>query len=423
MNVHNCLISKITAREILDSRGLPTVEAEVWLRGGISAVASVPSGTSTGKFEALELRDGDKNRYLGKGVTLAVKNIQKIISPSLENFDVNNQLMIDNKLIELDATQNKSQLGANAILAVSLACARAGSLCHRLPLYSYLNEIYNGGKMAVPLPLMNFINGGRHADTNLQVQEIVIIPKFFNSDGLVNFSECIQAGAEIFSNLALLFKDHNLDTDLGYEGGYAPNFEGPDQAIQLLLEGIEKAGYNLGKQVVIGLDMAASEFYASGLYKFNNQDFTADDLISLYERWAKDYPLFSIEDGLDQEDWLSWTKMTTRLGKKILLVGDDLFVTNKIRLQQGIDSQAGNAVIVKPNQIGTLSETVEIIKIAKRTGYKVIVSHRSGETMDTFIADLAVGLGADFIKAGSVARGERVVKYNRLLAIEQELNK
>ncbi len=423
MSAHSCLISKITAREILDSRGFPTVEAEVWLRGGLTASASVPSGASTGSAEAWELRDGDKDRYFGKGVSKAVHNITKIISPALENFDVNNQLGVDNKLIELDGTVNKKRLGANATLAVSLAVARAGALCERQPLYLYLSKLFNNGHTSIPRPMMNFINGGKHADTNLEIQEVMIIPNIRNSAGVVSFAECLEAGVEIFHALGEIFKKNNLDTDLGNEGGLAPNFENPEQPIKLLLLAIEQAGFKAGDNISLGLDVAASEFYNEGKYLFNGEQRTAEQMMELYADWFKKYYLLSIEDGLSEDDWSGWVTMTKLFGNQHLLVGDDLFVTNKERLQKGIEQGAGNAIIIKPNQIGTLTEAVTALQLAKQNNYKVIVSHRSGETMDDFISDLAVGLGADFIKAGSVARGERVVKYNRLLAIEQELKK
>ncbi len=422
MSAHSCLINKVSAREILDSRGNPTVEAEVWLRGGVRASASSPSGASTGKFEALELRDNDLARYGGKGVSKAVQNIVKVISPALEHSDVSNQESVDKKLIELDGTPNKSRLGANATLAVSLAVARAASLCHRQPLYQYLSDLFNDGKTSIPRPMMNFINGGRHADTNLEIQEVMAIPNFQKS-GNIDFTSCLEAGASIFHKLEEILKKNNMDTDLGNEGGFAPIFENPEQPIQLLLEAVAAAGYQAGVNVDLGLDVAASEFFKDGIYRFNKQDYSSGQLIDLYQDWINKYYILSIEDGLDQEDWKGWSQMTRVLGNKNLMVGDDLFVTNKIRLQRGIDEKSANAIIIKPNQIGTLSEAVEAMQLAKSAGLKTIVSHRSGETMDDFITDLAVGLKADFIKAGSVARGERVAKYNRLLAIEQELNK
>jgi len=407
------IIVEVIAREILDSRGNPTVEVDVWLEGGIMGRASVPSGASTGRFEALELRDNDPKRYLGKGVKRAVENINKKIAPNLVGFDVMDQVLIDRTLIDLDGTPDKSHLGANALLGVSIACAKAASEFLGVPLWRYL-----GGAFAhkVPVPLMNFINGGKHADNPLDIQEFMIVPW-----GTDRFSEALRMGSEIYHTLKSLLKAKGLGTAIGDEGGFAPNISSHRQALDLLCEAIEKAGYKLGEEVALALDVAASELYQDGKYSIEGNEWISDELIDFYEKLISEYPICSIEDALDEEDWEGWSKLTRRIGEKIQLVGDDIFTTNITRLKKGIELKVANAILIKPNQIGTLTETFITVETAKREGYNIIVSHRSGETEDTTISDLAVALGASQIKTGAVSRSERVAKYNQLLRIEEEL--
>jgi len=418
-------ILKINAREILDSRGNPTVEAEVILDCGILARASVPSGASVGEHEALELRDKDKKRYGGMGVTKACENINTKISRKLKGTDILGQQEIDHAMIRLDNSSNKSSLGANAMLAVSLACCRAGAIVSNLELYKYIQKCYKLDRISkIPTPMFNVFNGGKHADTNLNIQELMIVPV-----GIKDFVEQVRAGAEIFHALANVLREHNLDTDVGNEGGYAPNINSTMQALDMILTAIERAGYEAGKQIGLAIDVGASELYDAEkrLYIFDLDDnyLIADQLISLYQDWANYYPIFSIEDGLAQDDWENWEELNKEFIRfkplvnkhKMLIVGDDLTVTNTERLQAAIKRKACNAVILKPNQIGTLSESIEFAKMAKTSDIKIITSHRSGETCDDFIADLAIAIGSDFVKFGSLSRGERVSKYNRLMKI------
>ncbi len=404
-------IKDIIAREILDSRGNPTVEATVILENNIEATASVPSGASTGEREALELRDND-NRYMGKGVLKAVNNVNKIIKPALLGLDVNNQELIDKTMIELDGTQTKSNLGANAILSVSMAALKAASKVNNQELYEYIGR---GKKL--PKPMMNILNGGMHADNGLDFQEFMIIPN------AKNIKERIRIGSEVFHNLKQVLKEEGYNTNVGDEGGFAPNFKTNKDALDSVIKAIIRAGYIPGKDVNLALDVAASEFYQNGYYnlKGENKNLTTDELIDYYEELTQNYPIISIEDPVDQNDWEGFTKITERLGNKIQLVGDDLFVTNKKYLKEGIDKKAGNAILLKVNQIGTITETLETINLAKQNGYNTIISHRSGETEDTTIADLAVGLNLGQIKTGSLSRTDRVCKYNRLIRIEEKI--
>ncbi|MBE9185860.1 phosphopyruvate hydratase [Microcoleus sp. LEGE 07076] len=406
-------IESIQAREILDSRGRPTIEAEVYLANGVVGLAQVPSGASTGSFEAHELRDGDKNRYGGKGVLKAVANVEHKIAPALANLDAIDQELIDRTMIELDGSPNKSNLGANAILGVSLATAKAAAETLGLPLYRYL-----GGTLAnvLPVPLMNVINGGSHADNNVDIQEFMIVPV-----GAPSFKEALRWGAEVFASLAKVLKDKNLLTGVGDEGGFAPNLGSNQEALDLLMMAIEKAGYKPGEQVALALDVAASEFYKDGQYTYDGVAHSPAELIDYLDGLAGQYPIVSIEDGLHEDDWDSWVALTEKLGSKVQLVGDDLFVTNRTRLQKGIDLKASNSILIKLNQIGSLSETLDTIDLGKRNSYRSVISHRSGETEDTTIADLAVATRAGQIKTGSLCRSERVAKYNRLLRIEDEL--
>ena len=406
-------IESIQAREILDSRGRPTVEAEVHLVNGIIGLAQVPSGASTGSFEAHELRDGDKGRYSGKGVLTAVKNVEEQITPNLVKINALNQTLVDSKMIEIDGSPNKSNLGANAILAVSLATAKAAANSVGMPLYRYL-----GGPQAslLPVPLMNVINGGAHAANNVDIQEFMIVPV-----GATSFKEALRWGAEVFATLSGVLKDKGLLGGVGDEGGYAPNLGSNQEALDILIAAIEKAGYKPGEQVALALDVAASEFYKDGNYIYDGATHSPSELIDYLASLVDQYPIVSIEDGLHEEDWESWVQLTQKLGSKVQLVGDDLFVTNGSRLQKGIDMAAGNSILIKLNQIGSLSETLETIDLATRNSYRSVISHRSGETEDTTIADLAVGTRAGQIKTGSLCRSERVAKYNRLLRIEDEL--
>ena len=406
-------IESIQAREILDSRGRPTVEAEVHLVNGIIGLAQVPSGASTGSFEAHELRDGDKERYSGKGVLTAVKNVEEQITPNLVKINALNQTLVDSKMIEIDGSPNKSNLGANAILAVSLATAKAAANSVGMPLYRYL-----GGPQAslLPVPLMNVINGGAHAANNVDIQEFMIVPV-----GAASFKEALRWGAEVFATLSGVLKDKGLLGGVGDEGGYAPNLGSNQEALDILIAAIKKAGYKPGEQVALALDVAASEFYKDGNYIYDGATHSPGELIDYLASLVDQYPIVSIEDGLHEEDWESWVQLTQKLGSKVQLVGDDLFVTNGSRLQKGIDMAAGNSILIKLNQIGSLSETLETIDLATRNGYRSVISHRSGETEDTTIADLAVGTRSGQIKTGSLCRSERVAKYNRLLRIEDEL--
>ena len=406
-------IEFIRAREILDSRGRPTVEAEVFLESGISGLAQVPSGASTGSFEAHELRDGDGERYAGKGVLAAVSNIETVIAPELVGQDASDQVAIDQLTIELDGTDNKSKLGANAILAVSLAVAKASAALLGLPLYRYL-----GGPLAnvLPVPLMNVLNGGAHADNNVDIQEFMIVPL-----GAPTFGEALRYGAEVFAVLKKILGDKGLATSVGDEGGFAPNLGSNAEALDLLLAAIEKAGYTPGKDIALALDVASTEFFDNGVYTFEGSKKSAADMLAYYETLLAKYPVVSIEDGLAEDDWENWTVMTQTIGDRCQLVGDDLFVTNPQRLQRGIDKGASNSILIKLNQIGTLTETLQAIDLATRNRFTSVVSHRSGETEDTTIADLAVATRAGQIKTGSLSRSERIAKYNQLLRIEHDL--
>jgi enolase len=406
-------IIDIIAREIIDSRGIPTIEVETFLDSGVRERASVPSGASTGKREALELRDKG-TRFNGKGVQNAVRNVHEELAPQLRGLDSENQVYLDNLLIELDGTENKSRLGANAILGVSIAVCKATALEAGMPLYRYI-----GGCNAkeLPVPMMNILNGGAHADNNLDIQEFMIVPA-----GLNNFSNALRAGAEVFHTLKGILKKKGFKTAVGDEGGFAPDLASHEEAIALIIQAIELAGYTPGKDIYLALDVAASEFYENGLYNFEGKKASSDDMISYYGEMISKYPLLSIEDGLSENDWNGWRDMTHGLGKKVQLVGDDIFVTNTKLIKRGIEEGIANSVLIKLNQIGTLTETLDAVEAAKRAGYTAIISHRSGETEDTIIADLAVAYNTGFIKTGSLARGERVAKYNRLLRIEEELS-
>ena len=410
------LIHEIHAREILDSRGNPTVEAVVRLECGAEATACVPSGASTGTHEALELRDGDKKRYLGKGVTRAVENINTEIASTLAGIDALGQEELDRTMIALDGTENKGRLGANAILAVSIAAARAAAMATGFPLYRYI-----GGLVAntLPVPMMNILNGGSHADNNVDIQEFMIMPV-----GAASFREGLRMGAEIFHNLKGVLKARGLNTAVGDEGGFAPNLRSNEEAIEVILESIDKSGYKASDEICLALDPAASEFYQGGKYILKAEDKpekSASEMVAFYSKWVENYPLISIEDGLAEDDWDGWKELTDAIGSKIQLVGDDLFVTNPKRLGKGIDSGICNSILVKMNQIGTLTETLETMNMARDAGYTNVVSHRSGETEDTTIADLAVATCAGQIKTGSLCRTDRICKYNRLLRIEEEL--
>jgi enolase len=409
-------IIDIFAREVLDSRGNPTVEAEVTLGDGVMGRAIVPSGASTGEHEAVELRDGDKKRYLGKGVLQAVENVNGEIAEALAGFDVVEQRGLDQALIELDGTANKSRLGANAILSVSMAAARAAAESFAVPLYRYL-----GGAAAntLPTPMMNILNGGAHADNNVDFQEFMVVPV-----GAESFSEALRWGVEVFHTLKGVLKKRGYNTAVGDEGGFAPSVKSNVEAIEVVLEAIQQAGYKPGEEIAIALDPAASEFYQDGKYIFKKSDKSAkssDEMVRFWEKWAHDYPVVSLEDGLAENDWDGWKHLTDAIGNKIQLVGDDLFVTNTEFLQKGIEKGVANSILIKVNQIGTVSETLDAIDLARRNGYTSIISHRSGETEDTFIADLAVATGAGQIKTGSASRTDRIAKYNQLLRIEEEL--
>jgi enolase len=407
------VIDLVHAREILDSRGNPTVEVEVLLDDGASARAAVPSGASTGAFEAVELRDGDAKRYLGKGVTKAVAYVNEEIAPAVSGFDAQDQRLIDQEMLDLDGTKNKKRIGANAILGVSLATARAAAESADLSFFRYI-----GGPTAhtLPIPMMNILNGGAHADTNVDIQEFMIAPI-----GAVTFKESLRWGAEVYHALKAVLKKRGLATSIGDEGGFAPNLESNRAALDLILEAIANAGFKAGTDIGLAMDVAATEFHEGGKYQFENSKRSSDEMISYYADLVKTYPLVSIEDPLDEEDWTGWANITKELGNKVQLVGDDLFVTNPERLARGINANTANALLVKVNQIGTLTETIDAVSLAHKHGYRSMMSHRSGETEDTSIADLAVALECGQIKTGAPARTERVAKYNQLLRIEEEL--
>ncbi|HEY0797103.1 MAG TPA: phosphopyruvate hydratase [Acidisarcina sp.] len=411
-------IAAIHAREILDSRGNPTVEADVVLAGGATGRAAVPSGASTGEHEAVELRDNDKKHYLGKGVLQAVENVESVIAPELHGMDATNQRLLDATMIALDGTENKGRLGANAILAVSMAAARASANSLRIPLYRYLGGV---NASLLPTPMMNILNGGSHADSNVDFQEFMVMPV-----GAENFSDALRWGTEVFHTLKGVLKKKGYNTAVGDEGGFAPSLKSNAEAIELILEAITLAGYKPGEEISIALDPASSEFYDkdTGKYIFKKSDkreLTSEEMSRFWESWVKQYPIVSLEDGLAEDDWAGWKFLTDLIGDKVQLVGDDLFVTNTERLQRGIDEGVANSILIKVNQIGTVSETLEAIELGRRYGYTSIISHRSGETEDTFIADLAVATGAGQIKTGSASRTDRIAKYNQLLRIEEEL--
>ena len=408
-------IVDVKAREVLDSRGNPTVEAEVYLASGVVGSAMVPSGASTGEREAIELRDGDKSRYLGKGVLNAVKYVNTEIRDAVIGMDASNQAALDQKMIELDGTASKGRLGANAILGISMAAARAAAEEAGVPLYKYLNTT---GEFIMPVPMMNIINGGSHADNSVDLQEFMILPV-----GAPTFREAIRYGAEVFHNLAKVLKSRGLATTVGDEGGFAPNLSSNEEAIEVILEAIEKAGYKAGEDIFLGMDAASSEYYKDGRYELSaeGRSFNSEEMTDFFVEWVEKYPIISIEDGLDQNDWAGWKYQTEKLGGQIQLVGDDLFVTNPAILKEGIDKGIANSILIKVNQIGTLTETLEAISTAKAAGYSAVVSHRSGETEDTTIADLVVATGTGQIKTGSLSRSDRVAKYNRLMKIEDEL--
>lgn len=410
-------IVDVYAREVLDSRGNPTVEVEVTTESGAYGRAIVPSGASTGEYEALELRDKDQSRYLGKGVLKAVENVNDVIAPEIIGYDVTSQMLIDQVMIQLDSTKNKEKLGANAILGVSLACAKAAADYYDMPLYRYLGGAYGH---VLPTPMMNILNGGAHADWCIDIQEIMIVPVSCKT-----FKKALQMASEVFHHLKDVLKSRGLVTSVGDEGGYAPKLNSNEDALNVVLEAIQKAGYLPGKDIYLALDVASSEFYNSEkkVYelKSENKTLTSEEMIAFLEKLVHTYPIISIEDGLDQNDWVGWKQLTKRLGKKIQLVGDDLFVTNTMRLTRGIKEGVANAILIKLNQIGTLTETLAAIEMAKRAGYTAIISHRSGESEDTTIADIAVGLNAGQIKTGSLSRTDRIAKYNQLLRIEDDL--
>ena len=409
------VIESVYAREVLDSRGNPTVEVEVALESGAEGRAIVPSGASTGAFEAVELRDGDKSRYLGKGTKNAVNNVNTIIAPELEGLDAFDQPGIDGLLLELDGTPNKGKLGANAILGVSMAVARAAANELGLPLFQYIGGV---NAKQLPVPMMNILNGGEHADNNVDVQEFMILPV-----GAPCFKEGLRMGAEVFHALKKVLGEKGLACGVGDEGGFAPNLGSNREALELIVEAIKAAGYEPGKDVMLGLDVAASEMYNEETKKYvlagEGKELTAAEMVDLYEDWTTNFPIITIEDGLDEEDWAGWKVLTERLGKKVQLVGDDLFVTNTERLERGIEAGVANSILIKVNQIGTITETLDAIEMAKRAGYTAVISHRSGETEDTTIADLAVAVNAGQIKTGAPSRTDRVAKYNQLLRIEE----
>ncbi len=410
-------IRSVSAREVLDSRGNPTIEADVVLECGTRGRGIVPSGASTGVHEAVELRDGDKQRYIGKGVLRAVENVNNIIAPALAGEDVFQQRAIDQILINLDGSPNKMRLGANAILAVSMAAARAAASALGMPLYRYI-----GGTNAciLPVPMMNILNGGAHADNNVDPQEFMIVPA-----GAKTFAESLRMGVETFHSLKAVLKKKGYATSVGDEGGFAPNLKSSEEALDVIMEAIDRAGYKAGNQIYLALDVAASEFFEDGKYHFKKSSgarLTPEQMVQLYEKWASQYPIVSIEDGMAEDDWQGWTALTEALGEKIQLVGDDVFVTNAERLKKGIADAVANSILIKLNQVGTLSETMDTIELAKTDGYTTVISHRSGETEDAFIADLAVASNAGQIKTGSASRTDRIAKYNQLLRIEEELS-
>ncbi|HHT35744.1 MAG TPA: phosphopyruvate hydratase [Firmicutes bacterium] len=410
------IIQDVWAREVLDSRGNPTVEVEVWLEDGIVGRAIVPSGASTGQFEAVELRDGDQDRYLGKGVQQAVDNVNDVIAPELIGMDATRQVEIDKLLIELDGTPNKGKLGANAILGVSLAVAHAAAQWVGLPLYQYI-----GGTNAqeLPVPMMNILNGGAHADNNVDIQEFMIMPV-----GAKSFKEALRMGAEVFHSLKKVLAGRNLNTAVGDEGGFAPNLSSNEEAIEVIIEAITEAGYKPGEDICLALDVAATEMFKDGKYELagEGKTLTTDEMIAFYENLVDKYPIISIEDALSEDEWEGWLKLTEAIGDRVQLVGDDLFVTNTERLAKGIEMRVANSILIKVNQIGTLTETLNAIEMAKRAGYTAVISHRSGETEDTTIADLAVATNAGQIKTGAPSRTDRVAKYNQLLRIEENLD-
>jgi len=411
-------ITEVHAREILDSRGNPTVEADVVLKGGARGRAAVPSGASTGEREALELRDNEPKRYLGKGVRQACANVNGEIKKALLGKDAREQSAIDEAMIELDGTPTKSRLGANALLAVSLATARAAAAATNLPLYRYLNGLAGAVPMQMPVPMMNIINGGAHADNNIDFQEFMILPI-----GAPSFSEALRAGTEVFHALKKVLQGMKLNTAVGDEGGFAPDLKSNEEALQVILRGIEKAGYRPGTDVALGIDAASSEFSKNGKYELHSEgaSLSPDQLVDKFAAWVAKYPIITIEDGMGENDWAGWAMLTDKLGKKIQIVGDDLFVTNTAILAEGIKNGIANSILIKVNQIGTLSETLAAISMARQAGYTAVISHRSGETEDAFIADLAVATGTGQIKTGSLSRSDRVAKYNQLLRIEEEL--
>ena len=411
-------ILDIHAREVLDSRGNPTVEVEVVTESGVMGRAIVPSGASTGAHEALELRDGDKSRYLGKGVERAVENVNDLIAPELIGLPVDAQTEIDNIMINLDGTENKDKLGANAILGVSLAIARAAASEFGLPLYKYIGGV---NAKVLPVPMMNILNGGEHADNNVDIQEFMILPVSAKT-----FKEALRFGSEIYHNLKNVLKSKGLSTGVGDEGGFAPNLKSNEEALQVIIEAIEKAGYKAGEDVYLGIDAASTEFYDANSKKYilkgEGKEFTSEELVNYYKDLCNRYPLISIEDGMSEDDWEGWAMLTKELGEKVQLVGDDLFVTNTKRLRKGIEEGTSNSILIKLNQIGTLTETIDAVQMAKQAGFTAVISHRSGESEDAFIADLAVALNTGQIKTGAPARTDRIAKYNELLRIEEELD-
>ena len=418
MSAENAKITEVSAREILDSRGNPTIEAVVRTQDGSEGRAAAPSGASTGSREALELRDGDPQRYMGKGVGKAVEFVNTEIQQSLLGVDANDQLDLDARMLNLDGTENKARLGANALLAVSLAAAKAAAASQQIPLYAHINTLAGGGAMSMPVPMMNILNGGAHADNNVDIQEFMVQPV-----GMDSFREALRCGVEIFHHLKAVLQGMGLSTAVGDEGGFAPNLASNAQALEVIEQAVSRAGYQLGSDVTLALDCAASEFYASGTYDLSGEGKRYDSagMVNYLADLAESFPIVSIEDGMDEADWAGWKSLTDRLGDKVQLVGDDLFVTNSTILQQGIDQGIANSILIKFNQIGTLTETLQAINLAKQAGFTNVISHRSGETEDTTIADLAVGTGAGQIKTGSLCRSDRVAKYNQLLRIESAL--
>ncbi|HIC51272.1 MAG TPA: phosphopyruvate hydratase [Candidatus Marinimicrobia bacterium] len=408
-------ISKVSSREILDSRGNPTVEVDVLLSDGSNGRAAVPSGASTGTHEAMELRDGDRSRFLGKGVLRAVTNVTDIIGPAVVGMNAGNQRELDEALINLDGTENKSSLGANSILGVSMASCRAAAASAGVSLFQHLSD---GNATLLPIPMMNILNGGQHADNNVDIQEFMIFPV-----GAGSFAEALRMGTETFHHLKAVLKSKGLSTSVGDEGGFAPSLSSNEEALEMILEATEKTGYSIGSDLVLALDVAASEIYKNGIYHLESEGkaLSSEELIDYYTSLVKKYPIVSIEDGLAEDDWEGWQKLNTALGSKVQIVGDDLTVTNTVRLQRAIDEQVMNAILIKLNQVGTVSETINTIRLARKNGLATIVSHRSGETEDTFIADFSVAMGAGQMKTGSASRSERICKYNQLLRIEEEL--